>query len=195
MAYENSTYGNSPDYTHPTTPLAIISNYGKTKVPAPTSDTPEYKPAAPEKLGKFQAPDAHGALRKWLAGDDTYQQQLADFMRTRQDYQANYQRQYGQVNQDYYDTQRSLLRQGRQDRIDQQNDFAGRGILRSGVFAKALGDYNTQFNQRMDSLIRGRTNQLGDLDAQRQSFLRQVQEELNAAKQDAIRRRAAQLGI
>lgn len=190
MAYEPTGYRDATQ-----NPTGLISNYGKTDVPTPKDTTPEYKPADPMDLGKMQTPDAHGKLAKWLAGDDTYQQQIADFLRSRQDYQANYERQYGITNRDYYETQRALRRQGMQDRVDQQNDFAGRGILHSGVFAKALGDYNTEFNQRMNSLIRGRTEQLGDLDAQRQSFLRQVQMELNAAKQDAIRRRAAKLGI
>jgi hypothetical protein len=47
----------------------------------------------------------------------------------------------------------------------------------------------------MASLTNGRTDQLGDLAAQKKSFLEQLQIEMNNAKQDAIRRRAAQLGI
>lgn len=135
------------------------------------------------------------ATQKYLAGDTTYQQQLADYNRSRADYTANYNRQTGVVNRDYAESQRSLNRQGVQDRADQQNDFAGRGILHSGVFAKSLGDYNTGFNSRVKALTTGKTDQLGDLGSQRTSFLRQLQIEMNNAREDAIRRRAAKLGI
>lgn len=135
------------------------------------------------------------ALEKWLAGDTTFQQQLADFNRAKAEYEANYKRQTGITNRDFAESQRALNIQGDRDRTDQKNDFAGRGILHSGVFAKSLGDYNTDFNQRMRALTTGRTDKLGDLSGQRTNFLRQLQMEQNSAKQDALRRRAQKLGI
>lgn len=135
------------------------------------------------------------ATQKYLAGDTTYQQQQADFNKSKADYQANYTRQTGIVNRDYAESTRALNRQGAQDRLDQQNDFAGRGILKSGVFAKALGDYNTDFQARLKQLTTGRVDQLGDLASQRKSFLSQLGIESNNAREDALRRRAAQLGI
>lgn len=134
-------------------------------------------------------------LDKWLAGDTTYQQQLAEFNRSLAEYNAQYNRQKGITNRDYNESQRALNLQGNLDRTDQKEDFAGRGILRSGVYAKALGDYNTQFNQRVKALQTGRTDKLGDLSTQFGNFRRQLGLEKNSAKQDAIRRRAQQLGI
>jgi hypothetical protein len=135
------------------------------------------------------------ASSKWLAGDTTYQQQLANFLKSQKDYESQYKRQTGIINRDYAETTRSMNRQADQDRDDQQNDFAGRGILRSGVFAKALGDYNTEFNAKMKNLQLGQQDKLGDLGMQRTNFLRQLNLEKNAARQDALRRRAARLGI
>lgn len=135
------------------------------------------------------------ASQKWLAGDTTYQQQLANFLKSQKDYQTQYNRQVGIQKRDYAETQRSMNRQASQDRVDQQNDFAGRGILRSGVFAKALGDYNTDFNAKMKNLTVGQQDKLGDLSMQRTNFLRQLQLEKDAARQDALRRRASGLGI
>ena len=178
-----------------TTP--IVSNAGPTQIkPTPTAaakvatkkPTSKKKPAPKKKKPKSKT-------EKYLAGDTTYQQQLADFNKSKSEYESNYKRQTGIVNRDYAESQRTLNRQGAQDRIDQQNDFAGRGILRSGVFAKALGDYNTEFNARVKALTTGKTDQLGDLSSQRTSFLRQLAMEMNNARQDAIRRRAAKLGI
>jgi hypothetical protein len=133
--------------------------------------------------------------KKWLAKDSTYQQQLAGFEKTKKDYQTQYTRQRGVVKRDYAETQRSMNRQADQDRIDQQNNFAGRGILKSGVFAKALGDYNTDFQTKIKNLLQGRTDTYNDLADARTNFLRQLQLEREAARQDALRRRAQQLGI
>lgn len=132
---------------------------------------------------------------KWLAGDTTYQQQLANFNKSKSDYSSQYNRQKGITNRDYAETTRAMNTQGTTDRTDQQNDYAGRGILKSGVFAKALGDYNTEFNAKMKNLQTGKSDELGDLSMQNTNFLRQLKLEMDAARQDALRRRAAQLGI
>jgi hypothetical protein len=174
----------------------IISNVGETKPPAKPKPKPATKPKPkPKPKPKSKSKKKQSATAKYLAGDTTYQQQLSDYNKSKADYEANYKRQTGIVNRDYTESQRTLNRQGAQDRLDQQNDFAGRGILHSGVFAKALGDYNTEFNSRMKALTTGKTDQIGDLGAQRKSFLSQLTTEMNNAKQDAIRRRAAKLGI
>jgi hypothetical protein len=135
------------------------------------------------------------ASAKWLAGDTTYQQQLANFNKSKSDYQGQYNRQTGITKRDYAESTRAMNRQGIADREDQQNDFAGRGILKSGVFARALGDYNTEFNAKMKNLQTGQTDKLGDLSMQRTNFLRQLKLESDAARQDALRRRASKLGI
>jgi hypothetical protein len=172
-----------------------VSNAAPT-VAKPVAKKPVVKKPAAKKKAKPKAKaKPKSKTAKYLAGDTTYQQQLSDYNRSKADYAANYKRQSGIVNRDYAESQRTLNRQGVQDRDDQQNDFAGRGILHSGVFAKALGSYNTDFNSRVKALTTGKTDQLGDLSAQNTSFLRQLQLETNSAKQDAIRRRAAKLGI
>jgi hypothetical protein len=177
---------------HPTAP-----NVGATPPPKPVTVAPPKKPTPTKKPAPKPKPKPKpkSATDKYLAGDTTYQQQLSDYNKSKTDYEGNYKRQTGILNRDYAESQRTLNRQGAQDRIDQQNDFAGRGILHSGVFAKALGDYNTGFNARMNQLTTGKTDQLGDLGAQRSSFLRQLQIEMNNAREDALRRRAAKLGI
>jgi len=135
------------------------------------------------------------AADKWLAGDTTYQQQLANFNKSLSDYLAQFNRQTSITKRDYADMIRQLNQQGAQDRVDQQNDFAGRGILKSGVYAKALGDYNTEFNAKMKNLQTGQSDKLGDLSMQKTNFQRQLDLEKQAAKQDALRRRAAKLGV
>jgi hypothetical protein len=172
-----------------------VPNVGATPPPKVTPPKPKPKPKAKPKPKSKAKPKPKSKTEKYLAGDTTYQRQVSDYNRSKADYESNYKRQTGIVNRDYAESQRSLNRQGAQDRIDQQNDFAGRGILHSGVFAKALGDYNTEFNARMKNLLSGKTDQLGDLSSQRKSFLSQLGIEKANAREDALRRRAAKLGI
>lgn len=146
-------------------------------------------------MAKKKTKKKQSASAKWLAGDTTYQQQLANFNKSKSDYESQYKRQKGITTRDFAETLRSMNRQGVTDRDDQQNDFAGRGILRSGVFAKALGDYNTEFNSKIKNLNTGKSDKLGDLSMQRTNFQRQLKLESDAARQDALRRRAAKLGI
>lgn len=135
------------------------------------------------------------AAAQWLAGDTTYQQQLANYLKSRTDYQSQYENQRDITTRDYRDTLRSMNRQADQDRDDLKNDFGGRGVLRSGVFAESLGDYNTEYNSKVENLQTGKTDKLEDLAMQRTNFLRQLALEKQAARQDALRRRAAELGI
>lgn len=140
-------------------------------------------------------PRPASALDKYLAGDTTYQQQLADLNREQSAYQSNINRQNQITNRNFDSTQRQMNTQAGVDRTNQQYDFAGRGILHSGVFAKALGDYNTDFQTKVNNLIQGKTDTLNQSSADLNDFLRQVALQKNSAKQDAIRRRQQQLGI
>lgn len=151
------------------------------------------KASAPKKKAAPKAPLT--ATQKWLAGDDTYQQQLAEFNKSQSDYTTNYNTQKSQTNRDYSNTKRQMNIQGQKDRTNQQEDFGGRGILHSGVFAKALADYNTDYNTQMANLTTGLTDKLNDLSTQRKQYNSSVTLQKNSAKQDAIRRRAQTLGL
>lgn len=144
---------------------------------------------------KKPKPKPPSALDKWLAGDTTYQQQLADLNREQSAYNSNITRQNQVTTRNFDTTQRQMNQQAVQDRMNQQYDFAGRGILHSGVFAKALGDYNTDFQTKVNNLIQGKNDTLAQSKADLQDFLRQITLQKNAAKQDAVRRRQQQLGI
>lgn len=135
------------------------------------------------------------ALEKWLAGDTTYQQQLAEFNSQQQSYNQQYTDSTNQQNQNYNSTKLGMNTQATQDRQNQQYDFAGRGVLTSGVFAQALDQYNTTFNQNMNNLTQGNTQALASDKDQLNNFLRELTLQRNAAKQDAIQRRAESLGI
>lgn len=174
------------------------------KPPAPPNPPPYPKPVGepypkpkppgkPPTKGKPAPPPS--ALDKWLAGDTTYQQQLAEYNQEQQAYAQNYTNTGDQISQNFNATQRSMNNQASLDRMNQQYDFAGRGVLSSGAYAQALDQYNTQFQNNMANLVTGENQQSTTNQTNYNNFLRQLVLQRNAAKQDAIARRAAQLGI
>jgi hypothetical protein len=161
-----------------------IPSYNPTPQPAPQTAAP----AAPQ-------PPKQQSLDDWLAGDTTYNQQQANFNKAKADYDAQYTQQQQQTNRDYATSTRALNQQGTLDRENQMNDYAGRGIVNSGVYANALSQYNDQFNTKMNNLNQGLQDTLNNQNMARTNFLRQTQYEQDAARQDAVRRRAQSLGI
>lgn len=87
-----------------------------------------------------------------------------------------------------------LRNQRGKDLSDIADDYAARGIMRSGLYAKKLGDYNTEFGKQLDELYRQRSKQYGDIAADRRSFDEENSLQRENARLDAIRRRAALTG-
>lgn len=158
----------------------------------PVTDTGKPLPHPPGKKPPAKPPSA---LDKWLAGDTTYQQQLAEFNQEKQAYNQNYTNTKDQIGQNFNSTQRSMNNQANLDRMNQQYDFAGRGVLSSGAYATALDQYNTQFQNNIANLVQGENQQNTTNNTNLNNFLRQLTLQQDAAKQDAIARRAALLGI
>lgn len=134
-------------------------------------------------------------INQWLAGDGTYNQQLANYQKQKQDYENQYNQQVQNTNRDYATSNRALTQQGVVDRQTQLNDYAGRGILNSGLFGTALADYNTNFNTKVHNLLQGQNDTLNNYGNARTNYLRQLQFDEDNAKQDAIQRRATSLGL
>jgi hypothetical protein len=134
-------------------------------------------------------------LEDWLAGDSTYNQQMASYNRSKADYEAQAGQQQQVSQRDYETANRALNQQGVVDRDQQLNDYAGRGIVNSGVYGTALADYNQGFNTKVQNLNQGLQDTLNNQNNAKTNYLRQLQLEQDTARQDAIRRRAQQLGI
>lgn len=182
----NPDKGTGPGLPTQLFPKIPVKKPAKKPVKGPIAKKPVKKPV--KKRPK-------SALDKWLAGDTTYQQQMAAFMKEKSDYDAQAGRQKQIVGRDYSTTQRQMNKQAVDDRTQQANDFAGRGILHSGVYAKQLGDYNSDFNTKLANLLQGKTDTLGNMNMDRVNFLRQLGLDQQSARQDAIRRRAQKLGL
>lgn len=155
--------------------------------PAPTAKI--VKPAAPPK------PPPPPSVDKYLAGDSTYQRQLAAFNKALADYQAE----QGLSRQDYQTTFDQNYRDigvSKTEALDNlEEDFASRGLLKSGLYTADLGELNKQYQ-----------NQYTDLQSQRTGFLDQLVQDLTKYKNEqgvqkgnayaeAVRRRAEKYNL
>lgn len=134
-------------------------------------------------------------LRQYLAGDEVYNEQRDMLKRALQDYLLSNQDQRGRVREDFGVATERL---GEERTLGQQQmleDFASRGMLQSGAFAKDMGLYDKKYTQSLGDLTRSKDRSIDDLREQMRLFRSESQMRLQAARQDAIRRRAAQEGI
>lgn len=135
------------------------------------------------------------ALDKYLGKDASYQRTLRDLGRALTDYRARMGIEKTRTSTEYGFAKRQMGQQQQNDLRDIKDDFAARGIVTSGVFASRIGEYNTQYNNQLGTLTRGYNNQLQDFQSAYQEFLRNQQSQKEAAREAAIRRRAAKLGL
>lgn len=134
-------------------------------------------------------------VQDYLAGDITYKSQLADLQRNLENYRTEYRGNVGDVNDSFADTLQKMQRERHRSLTDIGEDFAGRGLLHSGLNAKAQSDYNDEFNIRRNDLRTDQSQQLEDLLTNRKLFTEQTRTTRRNARSEALRRRAQKLGL
>lgn len=131
----------------------------------------------------------------FLGGDVGYQGQLRQFGQALNDFLADVTRRRGTLETDFGISKKAGADQRIKDLDLIEDDFGARGLLTSGLYGKAVGDYETEFNQRMEELARRQQEALGGLQQEEGTFRSQQQLKEQAAKEAAIRRRAEQFGL
>jgi len=76
-----------------------------------------------------------------------------------------------------------------------ENDFAGRGVLRSGMFAQAQNDIGNDFTDRLNTLLQGRKESTDTQDVAKNAFTGQQDAMDKAALTDAVNKIAAKYAI
>lgn len=147
-------------------------------------------PASPPATGPGPVPD----INAFLGGDSAYQDQLKQFANALSLFNADVTRRRGGIETDYASSQKAMNDQKILDLNNLEADYGARGLLRSGLYGKAVGDYNNEFNTRMTDLTTKEKDALAGLDQENSRFQSQQQLQQQAAREDAIRRRAAQYG-
>lgn len=90
--------------------------------------------------------------------------------------------------------QQELNQNRTRDLTDIADDYAGRGMIHSGLYAQKRGDYEKEFGKQKGETNRQKTKQYGDLSAESTQFAREQELQREQAKLEAIRRRAAMSG-
>lgn len=145
----------------------------------------------------------------YLSGDSGYTTQLSALQSALQRYIAdsdfqrkNYETDYGKSLRDLgYDEGKKawnwtdqLTASGRGYQ-NQLNDFGARGMLQSSGYADAFNELQRMLGQQYDSLSGAKTNYMTDLDNQLANYKGENTSSQQAARAEALARRAAQYGV
>lgn len=131
----------------------------------------------------------------WLGSDVPYQDQLRQLQLALSNFNADVTRRQGDIGTQYETSNKAMQDQKGIDLKNMEADWAGRGLLRSGLYAGAVGDYNKEFDQRIADLLSGRDRSLAQLLQEQNQFKTQQELDAQAAREQALRRRSESLGI
>lgn len=149
------------------------------------------RPKAVPVTGPGPVPD----LNAFLGSDTAYQQQLRQFGQAFSDLNADVTRRKGSLESEYGLSTKALADQRGLDLKGIEEDYGARGLLRSGLYGKAVGDYETEYGQRTSDLARRENDALAQLQQELTQFGSQRELQEQAAREAAARRRAEQYGV
>lgn len=125
--------------------------------------------------------------------DAAFKAQLAALQKAAANYQANMQLQKDRLGIDYEQASRDLGRQRERDLTNIKEDYAARGIVRSGVYGKRNDDYETEYNNQLANLARARDRGIQDLDVGYTNFNDEMGLNRASAIDAAIQRRLQEI--
>lgn len=135
------------------------------------------------------------SLDKWLAGDTAYQQFLRGGQKTLGDFLNDLGRQRTEAGTTFQTSKRQMDQTREMTLEDMLNEYAARGLLKSGLYTDSVADYNRDWQQQMTTLEQQNAAFLADLLSQETNFKREQSLSTEAAKQEALRRRAERYGL
>ena len=135
------------------------------------------------------------SVNQWLAGDTTYSATINALNKALADYRTRMLKQQGQYNTEYNMNTGNLATSRQAAVQDTENDFASRGVLRSGVYGKSQAALASDYNARQNALDVGKANFTADLTDAQIDFTAEQSLAKQQARQNAINRRAARYGI
>lgn len=135
------------------------------------------------------------SIETYLAGDTGFQQQSRDLAQALSNFLADVTRRRGSMEAEHGLSVKALQDQRVKDLDYIEDDYGARNLLKSGLYADAVGDYETEFGTRMSDMNRRQQEALGLLQQEEGQFKSAQQLKEQAAREMAIRRRAEQFGV
>lgn len=134
-------------------------------------------------------------LADFLKTDSTFSMQQSALEKAKADYLAQQNKTKTQYETSYTGDLSTLGENRTAALADLENDYAGRGLLQSGLYADSLATTNNDWNKRQSALEQARAAFLSGLTDDFTNFSQEQTLTLQRAQQEAAARRAAQLGI
>lgn len=134
-------------------------------------------------------------INAFLNQDAGYQQQLREFAKAMQDFTADVTRRRGDLTTNFDTSKKALADQRLIDLKNIEDDYGARGLLRSGLYGKAVGDYESEYGNRVTDLSNQQNQALAQLLSEEGQFKSANDLKTQAAREDAIRRRAEMYGV
>ena len=125
--------------------------------------------------------------------DSTYWNTLNGLLRDSDLYKQNMALQNSRTNEDYGVSNQKLAKQRTRDLDSIQNDFAARGIVKSGPYGTRVGQYEDDYQTALSDLARAKNRSLQDVSMGYQQYLEQWRLQKQQAIQDAIQLKLARL--
>lgn len=135
------------------------------------------------------------SLAAYLGTDSTYQNALSGGKRTLADFLSQLAQKRSEATTQYNTTAAGMERDRTQQLSDLRDEFASRGLIQSGLYGQEQGKFQQQYTDQRNSLDQQQTGLLADLMSQQKNYQREQDLAVQAAKQEAINRRAAQYKI
>lgn len=150
------------------------------------------KPKAPKPKAKPKGPPS---LNSYLAGDTAYKQQTDAANKAIADYATQMGAQTAAYNTDYTANTRNLTDQHKIDNTASTDDFAARGLIRSGMFVKDNVDRNVDYTKRQATLDQGKAEFASNLNFGQTNFNSTQNLNKQRYRNEAIQRRAAKYNL
>lgn len=135
------------------------------------------------------------SIDTFLNQDTGYQDQMNQFGNALTQFLADVQRRRGVLTSDYGSSTKAMADQKVLDLRNMEADYGARGLLTSGLYGRAQGDYNNEYNTRFSDLGNKQTQAMDSLNQEQGRFTSQQDLQKQQAKEQAIRRRAEQYGV
>lgn len=134
-------------------------------------------------------------ITAFLGTDSAYQSAVRSGKRSLSDFLSEMGRRRGEAGTQFKQTKASMERDRVQQLEDIRNEFASRGLIQSGLFGEEQGKFQQQFAQQSQALEQQQAAMLADLLSQEKNYRREQDLALEAARQEALQRRAAKYKI
>lgn len=125
--------------------------------------------------------------------DSTYWDTLNQLLQNSEMYRQNMTLQQARANEDYGVSTQKMAKQRGRDLTNIREDFASRGVVKSGVYGGRVGEYESDYQTALADLARAKNRSLQDVSQAYNQYLEQWRLQKQQAINDAIQRKLAKL--